>query len=53
MSNEMNEMNVGLDESLIDTLAEADDVDVNEEKIKEMNKHLPQWNLEPPQGFLK
>lgn len=55
MSNEMNEMNVeaGLDENFIDDLAQVDDVDVNEEKIKEMNKHLPKWSLEPPQGFLK
>lgn len=24
-----------------------------EEKLKEMNKKLPSWNLEPPYSFLK
>lgn len=26
---------------------------VNDERLKEMNKKLPSWNLEPPLTFLK
>lgn len=42
-----------IDESLIDSLAQPEDVDPEEEKLKEMNKKLPKWSLVPPQGFLK
>lgn len=27
--------------------------DVSNEKLKEMNKKLPSWSLEPPYSFLK
>lgn len=27
--------------------------DVSDERLKEMNKKLPTWSLEPPFGFLK
>lgn len=27
--------------------------DVTDERLKEMNKKLPTWSLEPPFGFLK
>ncbi len=27
--------------------------DVSDERLKEMNKKLPSWSLEPPFGFLK
>lgn len=53
---EKNVMDVGtpqIDENLIDSFVQEEEVDPNEEKLKEMNKKLPQWSLEPPQGFLK
>lgn len=57
MSENMNEnmemMDMGIDQSLIDSYAENEQLDPNEEKLKEMNKKLPKWSLEPPQGFLK
>ena len=28
-------------------------VDVSNERLKEMNKKLPSWSLEPPYSFLK
>ena len=40
-------------ENLIDSMVKADDLDPDQEKLKEMNKKLPKWSLEPPQGFLK
>lgn len=27
--------------------------DVSDERLKEMNKKLPEWSLEPPFGYLK
>ena len=42
-----------IDESLIDSFVPEEEIDPNEEKLKEMNKKLPKWSLEPPQGFLK
>ncbi len=27
--------------------------DVSDERLKEMNKKLPEWSLEPPFSFLK
>ncbi len=42
-----------IDENLIDSFVQEEELDSNEEKIKEMNKKLPKWSLEPPQGFLK
>lgn len=31
----------------------ADTYDVSDNRLKEMNKKLPAWSLEPPFGFLK
>lgn len=42
-----------IDENMIDSFVQEEEVDPNEEKLKEMNKKLPKWSLEPPQGFLK
>lgn len=42
-----------IDESMIDSFVQEEELDVNEEKLKEMNKKLPKWSLEPPQSFLK
>ena len=30
-----------------------DNFDVSDERLKEMNKKLPSWSLEPPFSFLK
>ena len=32
---------------------EGDTYDVSDERLKEMNKKLPNWSLEPPFSFLK
>lgn len=45
--------NPAIDESMIDSFVQDETVDPNEEKLKEMNKKLPKWSLEPPKGFLK
>ena len=42
-----------IDENLINSFVQDEEVDPNEENLKEMNKKLPKWSLEPPQGFLK
>lgn len=42
-----------IDETLIDSFVQDEDIDPNEEKLREMNKKLPKWSLEPPKGFLK
>lgn len=44
---------VKVDENMIDSFVQQEEIDPNEEKLKEMNKKLPKWSLEPPQGFLK
>lgn len=44
---------VQLDENMIDNFVQQEEIDPNEEKLKEMNKKLPKWSIEPPQGFLK
>ncbi len=54
MENEkMENTEIGVDESLLDSFVEEEQIDANEEKLKEMNKKLPKWSLEPPSGFLK
>ena len=42
-----------IDENMLDSFATEEEIDPNEEKIKEMNSRLPKWSLEPPKGFLK
>ena len=48
----MNTMDT-IDEGLMDSFVPTEELDVNEEKLKEINKTLPKWSLEPPEGFLK
>lgn len=33
--------------------AETQNLSVTNERLQEMNKKLPDWNLEPPYSFLK
>lgn len=33
--------------------SDAGTFDVSDERLKEMNKKLPSWSLEPPFSFLK
>ena len=51
MSNEKQEYQI--DESMIDSYAQDDAADADAEKLREMNKKLPTWSLEPPKAFLK
>lgn len=56
MSNEKNinqENMIDIDQDMIDSFVQDEQLDANEEKLKEMNKKLPKWSLEPPKGFLK
>lgn len=54
-----NEANLGLGDILEQRIREnfgSDDTaayDVSDERLKEMNKKLPSWSLEPPVSFLK
>lgn len=43
-----------LDDDLMDIFAESEEVmEVSNEQLKEMNKKLPKWSLEPPSKYLK
>ena len=35
------------------TNANAENVEISDERLKEMSKKLPNWSLEPPYSFLK
>ncbi len=35
------------------TTANSDKLEFSDERLKEMNKKLPEWSLEPPYVFLK
>lgn len=54
-----NEMNLELGEMLEQRIQENfrtdenSNYDVSDERLKEMNKKLPSWSLEPPFSFLK
>jgi len=54
-----NDLNLELGDLLEKRIQEnfgADDVggyDASDERLKEMNKKLPSWSLEPPFSFLK
>lgn len=54
-----NEKNVGMGVILEKRIKKAVDsenagtYDVSDNRLKEMNKKLPAWSLEPPFGFLK
>jgi len=58
MNEDMN--NAGADfEQLMENMRENFDmsdgagVEISDERLKEMNKKLPDWDLEPPYSFLK
>ena len=56
MSNDeknMMENAIQIDEGMIDGFVQEEEIDPDAEKLKEMNKKLPKWSLEPPQSFLK
>lgn len=52
-------INMGLDELLEQRIQEnfgssdTGTYDVSDERLKEMNKKLPAWSLEPPFSYLK
>lgn len=56
MDNEMN-MEYGdlLEQKIQENFGSIDigNYDVSDERLKEMNKKLPSWSLEPPFSFLK
>ncbi len=53
MNNEEVMLNDEVNADMFDAVDQAEELDANEEKLKEMNKKLPKWSLEPPKGFLK
>ncbi|MBR1891043.1 MAG: hypothetical protein IJ811_00935 [Clostridia bacterium] len=53
MAENKNNGNATLNEDYIDAFVDDEQLTEDEAKIKEMNKKLPKWSLEPPKGFLK
>lgn len=61
MSNEQNNQNQDMEfeqmmeQRIRDNFAapNADNVEISDERLKEMRKKLPSWSLEPPYSFLK
>lgn len=59
MSTENVKDEIGLDELMEQRLRDNfghgknEAVDISDERLKEMNKKLPEWSLEPPYSFLK
>ena len=53
MNNEEVMLNDEVNADMFEAVDQAEELDANEEKLKEMNKKLPKWSLEPPKGFLK
>lgn len=56
MDNEMNlELGDLLEKRIQENFGPGDsgNYDVSDERLKEMNKKLPSWSLEPPFSFLK
>lgn len=61
MSNEQNKRNEDMEfeqmmeQRLHDNFSEfnKDNVEISDERLKEMSKSLPSWSLEPPYSFLK
>ena len=61
MSNEQNNQNQDMEfeqmmeQRIRDNFAapNADNVEISDERLKEMSKKLPSWILEPPYSFLK
>lgn len=44
-----------IDENMLDSFGneEQEEMDLTTDKIKELNKKLPAWSLEPPHSFVK
>lgn len=61
MSNEQNNQNQDMEfEQMMEqrirdnfVAPNADNVEISDERLKEMSKKLPSWSLEPPYSFLK
>ena len=56
MDNEMNlELGEMLEQRVQENFGSSDtgNYDVSDDRLKEMNKKLPSWSLEPPFSFLK
>ena len=60
MANEMNndqdlEFEQMMEQRIRDNFAAPgkDSAEISDERLKEMNKKLPSWSLEPPYSFLK
>lgn len=61
MSNEIKNQNQDLEfEQMMEqrirenfTASNNGDVEISDERLKEMSKKLPDWSLEPPYSFLK
>lgn len=56
MDNENNlELDALLEQRIQENFGSADTTtyEVSDERLKEMNKKLPSWSLEPPFSFLK
>lgn len=56
MANDNNlDMGDLLEQRIMENFANQDvkAADVSDERLKEMNKKLPKWSLEPPFSFLK
>ena len=55
MDNERNlELGEMLEQRIQENFSSNDNTyDVSDERLKEMNKKLPNWSLEPPFSFLK
>lgn len=61
MSNENNNQNQDMEfEQMMEqrirdnfTSPDAGNVEISDERLKEMSKRLPSWSLEPPYSFLK
>ena len=61
MSNEINKQNQDLEfEQMMEqrirenfSAPNNENVEISDERLKEMSKKLPEWSLEPPYSFLK
>lgn len=59
MSNEKNAQDFEFEEMMEQRIRDnfsvpaAQNVQISDERLKEMNKKLPAWSLEPPYSFLK
>ena len=59
MSNEINNQNMDFEQMMEQRMREnfmpgkTGNVEISDERLKEMSKKLPEWSLEPPYSFLK